>query len=81
MTELRSKMIRDLEINGFSKATQKAYIRHIRDLAKYHKKSPDDLSLEDLYQYQYYLTKEKNYSSSYYNQAVADFVIPASVES
>jgi len=71
MTELRSKMIRDLEINGFSNATQKAYIRHIRDLAKYHKKSPDDLSLEDLYQYQYYLTKEKNYSSSYYNQAVA----------
>ena len=71
MTELRSRMIRDLEINGLSKPTQKAYIRHIRDLAKYHRKSPDDLSLEDLYQFQYYLKKEKNYSSSYYNQAVA----------
>ncbi|MCP4160878.1 MAG: tyrosine-type recombinase/integrase [Deltaproteobacteria bacterium] len=71
MTELRSRMIRDLEINGLSNATQKAYIRHIRDLAKYHRKSPDDLSLEDLYQFQYYIKKEKDYSSSYYNQAVA----------
>ena len=73
MTELRSKMIRDLEINGLSKSTQKAYIRHVRELAKYHKKSPDELSLEDIYQYQYYMKKEKNYSFSYYNQAVAAF--------
>ncbi len=71
MTELRSRMIRDLEINGLSKPTQKAYIRHIKDLAKYHRKSPDELSLEDLYQFQFYIKTEKNYSSSYYNQAVA----------
>ncbi len=70
MTELRTKMIRDLEINGLSKSTQTAYIRHIKELAKFHKKSPDELSLEDLYQFQYYMKKEKNYSYSYYNQAV-----------
>ena len=69
MTELRSRMIRDLEINGLSKSTQTAYIRHIRDLAKFHKRSPDELSLEDIYQFQYYL-KQMNYSFSYYNQAV-----------
>jgi len=70
MTELRSRMIRDLEINGLSKSTQTAYLRHIRDLAKFHKRSPDELSLEDIYQFQYYMKKERNYSYSYYNQAV-----------
>lgn len=70
MTVLRERMIRDLEIKGVSESTKRAYLRHIRNLAEYHHKAPDQLSLEEIYQFQHYITKEKGYSFSYFNQAV-----------
>lgn len=59
-----------MEIHGLSPLTQKAYIRHIKNLAAYHRKSPDQISLEEIYQFQYHVTSTKKYSWSYFNQAV-----------
>src|ERR1700730_767568 len=41
MTPLRAKYIRDLVIRGRSKHTQEAYIRYVRDLARYYRRSPE----------------------------------------
>ena len=40
VTPLRAKYIRDLVIRGRSKHTQEAYIRYVRDLARYYRRSP-----------------------------------------
>lgn len=70
MTELRQKMIRDMEIHGLSMNTQKAYIRQIKHLSAYHMKSPDKISLEEIYEFQYHITSTLKFSWSYFNQAV-----------
>lgn len=70
MGALRDKMENDLKIRGFSENSIKAYLRHMRDVTIYFKKSPDILTLDDIYEFQKYITEEKNYSWSYFNQCV-----------
>jgi 5-methylcytosine-specific restriction endonuclease McrA len=48
MTPLRSKYIRDPVIRGRSKHTQEAYIRYVRDLARYYRRSPELISYEEV---------------------------------
>ena len=55
MTILRDRMIEDLQLRGFSANTQQAYLRAVRRLAEYHRKSPDQISEEELRQYFLYL--------------------------
>jgi integrase len=44
---LRERLIKDLELRGFIRATQVAYIRAIRNCLAYVKKRPEDLNVED----------------------------------
>ncbi len=59
MTSLRQRMLEDMQLTGFSARTQEAYVNGVRQLAKYYRRSPDQISEEELRQYFLYLTQEK----------------------
>lgn len=55
MTELRKKMIRDMQLRNFAPGTQKSYIHSVAGLAKYYHRSPDLISPEKIQDYIVYL--------------------------
>src|SRR5260370_27323795 len=71
VTPLRAKYIRDLVIRGRSKHTQEAYIRYVRDLARYYRRSPELISYEEVAGWLYHLIKERQLSASSVNIAVS----------
>lgn len=64
MTQLRQRMIEDLQLRGLAPKTQQAYVRAVRQLAEHFKKSPEDITEEDLRQYFLYLKNVKHASRS-----------------
>jgi site-specific recombinase XerD len=64
MTELRQKMIEDMQLNGLAARTQAAYVLAVRQLAEYHRKPPDQMSETDLREYFLYLKNVKQVSRS-----------------
>jgi site-specific recombinase XerD len=64
MTALRKRMIEDLQLHGYAEKTQEAYLRVVRQLAAYCKKSPDQITEEELRGYFLYLINEKGVSQS-----------------
>jgi integrase/recombinase XerD len=48
---LRDRMIEEMKLRNFSPATQESYVYAVSRLAKYHHKSPDQLSKEDIRAY------------------------------
>jgi integrase/recombinase XerD len=60
MTALRQKMIEDMQLHGFAVRTQEAYLLAVRQLAKYCRKSPDQIEEEELRQYFLFLKNEKH---------------------
>jgi integrase/recombinase XerD len=51
MTELRNRMIEDMQLAGLSQGTQEAYLRAVRQLATHFHLSPDRLSERQLRDY------------------------------
>jgi integrase/recombinase XerD len=45
---LRDRMIEEMKLRNFSPATQESYVYAVSRLARYHNKSPDQLSKEDI---------------------------------
>lgn len=70
MTQLRQRMIEDLQLRGFAPKTQEAYLRAVRQLAAHFKKSPEDITEEDLRQYFLYLKNVRQASRSTCTQAL-----------
>ena len=64
MTPLRQRMIEDMQLRGLSPATQRAYVRVVRDLATYYNKSPDQIEEEEMRVYFLYLKNEKRLARS-----------------
>ena len=64
MSDLRQRMIEDLQLRGMSARTQESYVQAVGQLVKYCKCSPDTISDEQLRQYFLYLKNEKKYSGS-----------------
>jgi site-specific recombinase XerD len=60
MTVLRQKMLEDMQLHGFAVRTQEAYLLAVRQLAKYYRKSPDQIEEEELRQYFLFLKNEKH---------------------
>ena len=60
MNALRQKMIEDMQLHGFAVRTQEAYLLAVRQLAKYCRKSPDQIEEEELRQYFLFLKNEKH---------------------
>lgn len=61
-TNLRKRMIEDMQLRGMSKKTQDSYVRSVRKLAEHYRKSPDKITEEELRQYFLFLTNVKKYA-------------------
>ena len=55
MTELRKRMIRDMQLAGLVEGTRREYLRVIRQLAAYYMISPDQLSEREVEDYILYV--------------------------
>jgi integrase/recombinase XerD len=71
MTPLRLRMLQDMQLRNFAPATQKHYIAHVAAFARYFGKSPDQLDLEAIRQYQLFLLQERKLSAEAVNQCVS----------
>ena len=71
MTALRQKMIEDMQLRGLAARTQQSYVAAVEGLAKYHGKSPAELSEGELRGYLLYLKNEKRVSASTCSQVLS----------
>ncbi len=62
MTQLRQRMIEDMQLRGYSARTQEAYSRAVRQLAEHYRRSPDKLTEEELRKYFLHLANEKKWA-------------------
>jgi integrase/recombinase XerD len=71
MTQLRQKMLEELQRRDYSHRSAKTYIRIVRDFAAYFHRSPDKLGPEHIRQYQAYLFQSKKLSTASVSQYVS----------
>ena len=71
MTPLRQRMIEDMRIRNYATTTQRSYIHYVAEFAKYFNRSPEELDLEAVRQYQLYLTQERKLSPQSINTFVS----------
>jgi integrase/recombinase XerD len=71
MTQLRKKMLEELQRRNYSHRTAKTYVRIIRDFAKHFHHPPDKLGPEQIRQYQAYLFQTKKLSVATVSQYVS----------
>jgi integrase/recombinase XerD len=71
MTPLRQRMIEDMCIRNFADTTQRSYIHYVAEFAKYFNRSPQELDLEAVRQYQLYLTQDRKLSPQSINTFVS----------
>lgn len=64
MSQLRKQMIEDLELGGYAEQTKQIYVNAVRDLAKYFRRSPGELTRDELRVYVTYLREERCKSAS-----------------
>jgi site-specific recombinase XerD len=70
MTKLRQRMIEDLRIRNYAAKTIDSYVRYAAEFAKYFGKSPDQLGIEHVRDYQVFLVETKKASWAVFNQTV-----------
>jgi site-specific recombinase XerD len=59
VTELRKRVLEELQRRNFSPHTIRGYIRTIRDFAAYFHKSPDQLGVEEVRQFQLHMLRDQ----------------------
>ena len=59
MTPLRAKMIKAMQMRGFSPRTHESYLAAVQGLARYYHRSPDTLGSADINRYFEYLVTER----------------------
>ena len=55
MSELRNRMIQDMQLAGLVQGTQREYVRGVRQLSAYYMVSPDQLSERNVEDYILYI--------------------------
>ena len=71
MTQLRKKMLEELQRRNYSDRTAKTYVRIVREFAEHFHQSPDKLGPEQICQYQAYLFQTKKLSPATVSQYVS----------
>ncbi len=51
MSNLRERMLHDMQLHGYAERTQESYLRSVRQLQEFHQLSPDHISEEQLREY------------------------------
>jgi site-specific recombinase XerD len=64
-------MIEDMRIRNFATTTQRSYIHYVAEFAKYFNRSPEELDLEAVRQYQVYLAQDRKLSPQSINTFVS----------
>jgi site-specific recombinase XerD len=59
MTELRTRMIRDMTLRGFSPRTHESYIAAVVHLARHYRRSPEQLTNEEVQAYLLHLVQQR----------------------
>ncbi len=70
MGKFHDLMDRELRIRGFAKGTRKCYLANMRQFVRHFMRPPDQLTAEDVKQYQLFLTKERRLKWSTFNTHV-----------
>lgn len=68
MTELRKRMIADMQLAGLSQGTQDAYVRVVRQLAGHYRLSPDRLTEGQVREYVMRLREERKVAKGTFQQ-------------
>ena len=71
MTPLRARMIHQMQLHRLSPGTQDNYVRAIEGLARFHGRSPDQLTAEQLRAYLHHLLVERKLAWSTCNVIAA----------
>lgn len=67
MTPLRKRFIEDMQLRNFSEGTQRSYVHYVAEFARYYDRSPEDLDLDAVRQYQLYLLQQRGLSAQTVN--------------
>ena len=70
MSKLRQRMLTDLRIRNYADRTQEIYITRVAEMARHLRRSPADLSGEEVRDYLRYLKEEREVSRSAFAQVV-----------
>ncbi len=73
MTELRRRMIQAMTVRGFSPRTHKSYLGAVTRLAKHYRRSPDELSVDEVQAYLAHMITKQELSWSTCNIAAQAF--------
>ena len=71
MTPLCQRFIEDMQLRNFAPTTQRSYVHYVADFALYFRRSPDQLDLEAVRQYQLHLLEERQLSPQSVNTFVS----------
>jgi integrase/recombinase XerD len=71
MSKLRQQLIQELVLRGCSPRTQEAYVSGVYQLAKYYRRSPDQISDSEVRAYLLYLAQTRKLAASSRNQATS----------
>ncbi len=71
MSELRNRMLRDMQLAGLVEGTQQPYLRAVRQLAAYYKVSPDRLSERNVEDYLLYVRDDLGVAKGTFEPLVA----------
>jgi site-specific recombinase XerD len=55
ITPLRQRMLDDMKLRNMAKGTRRSYVHSVADFSAFHGRSPDELTLEDIRDYQLHL--------------------------
>jgi integrase/recombinase XerD len=68
MTELRRRLIEDIQLAGLSQSTQEAYVRSVRKLAEHYRLSPDRITERQLRDYLIHLRDVRRFAKGTFQQ-------------
>ena len=71
MTQLRYKMLEELQLRNYSHRTATTYVRIVREFAQYFHRAPDQLGPEQIRQYQAHLFHTRKLSAATVSQYVS----------
>src|SRR5215467_15922458 len=70
MTQLRQRLLEELQRRNYSAETNRLYLHHVAAFAQHFHRSPDQLGAEEIRRYQLFLIQEKKLAWSSYKQIV-----------